>query len=479
MRQGKKRQLRRIAVWSILLVVAALAFAIWRPDHAIRAGTASVSQLLCEEVFIAGLDPQRVFSEEVQPRPSLQPLLKRLRYVIAPPRRQVTTTWAGHFPSVAAYREGHGCLAQAATADDGAATVDAVPASPTSAPAVATAAAGATSPALRAALDHAFAEPAAPPFRRVRAIVVMRDRRIIAERYASGITPDTPLLGYSVSKSVINALVGILVREGRLRTSERAPVAAWSDPTDPRHAITLDQLLRMTSGLRLDETGSGFDPVSQMLFLHGDDMAAYAAQAPLKAPPGSAWEYTSGNTLIVSAILRGAVGGGATDVQRFARDELFGPLGMQHVTMELDGAGTPVGSTRMLASARDWARFGTLYLDDGVAHGRRILPAGWVRYSTEPTLDSDYGAGFWVNTGNAANAHRRISSGMPVDTFYASGLYGQRIVMVPSQRLVIVRFGATIDPPEFDIRGLEQLVSEVIAATTPAATMPSRPAPAD
>lgn len=461
MPKSPRRRVVAALAWVLVAGVASM-FAIYRPDRALRVGTASISQVLCEETFIAGLDPQRVFAEEVLPRAELRPLLKRLRYAVDPRQRQVLTAWAGHFTSVSRYREGYGC--QVVAASD--ATSDAsVP--PVSAHAVATHAplpVSPANPALQAALDHAFEEPRQAPWRRVRAVVVMRDGKIVAERYAPGIGPDTPLLGYSASKSVINALVGILVREGKLQVYARAPVAAWNNPDDPRHAITLDQLLRMTSGLRLDETGSGFDPVSSMMFLHSDDMAAYAESAALKAHPGTQWEYTSGNTLIVSAIVLDAVGGHAENVRRFAQDALFGPLGMDHVTMELDGAGTPVGSTRILASARDWARFGQLYLDDGVVDGRRILPNGWVRYSTTPTLASDYGAGFWVNAGNAPNARGRVRSGMPTDTFFASGLFGQRVVIVPSQRLVIVRFGATIDPPDFDIRGLEQLVTDVIAA---------------
>lgn len=446
------------ALGIVLLGGMLLLAARYRPDQAIRVGTASVSQVLCEEVFIAGLDPQRVFREEVEPKAGLRPLLKHLRFELDRRSASVRTSWLGHFTSVSRYREGYGCRTGAdrvqasEVARRSAPAREPVPGEPPA------------NRALDEALERAFAEPAQPPYRRVRAIVVMHDGRLVAERYASGIGPDTPLLGYSVSKSVINALVGILVRNGKLQVEAPAPVAAWSDPGDPRRAISLDQLLRMTSGLALKESDSGFDPVSRMLFLHGDDMAAYAERAPLEHAPGSAWEYTSGNTLIVSAVVRDAVGGSAQAVRRFAQRELFDPLGMRHVTMEFDRAGTPVGSTRMLASARDWARFGQLYLDRGMAHGRRVLPEGWVRYSTTPTLDSDYGAGFWVNAGRAVHARLRIRNGMPADTFFASGLFGQRIVIVPSMRLVIVRFGATIDPPDYDIRGLERLVADVIAA---------------
>ena len=144
---------------------------------------------------------------------------------------------------------------------------------------------------LQTALARAFAEPHKPPYRHVHAIVVIREGRIIAERYADGVHVDTPLLGYSVSKSVTNALVGILVRQHRLDITARAPVAAWDQADDPHHAITLDQLMRMTSGLDLTENDSGFDPVSRMLFLE-PDMAGFAERAKLKA---KAW-HTHGNT---------------------------------------------------------------------------------------------------------------------------------------------------------------------------------------
>lgn len=458
---GHARRTRFVS-WACALGVVAVAYLSWlyRPDLAIRVGTASISETLCAGIFVSGLDADRVFAEEVVPQRGTQILRKRLRYTIDPKRKQVTTAWAGHFASVARYRDSYGCtlgdpktdalgvapdVADVRSADD-----PATPIAPVNAK-------------LTEALDRAFAEPRQPPYRRVRAIVVMRDGRIIAERYAQGIGPDTPLVGYSVSKSVINALIGILVGEGKLNLYAPAPVSAWRSPRDPRHAITLDQLLRMTSGLNLDEGQSGFDPVSRMLFSERD-MAAYAERAKLKAKPGRTWEYTSGNTLIASAILRDAVGGHAADVMRFARTQLFEPVGMRHVTMEFDGAGTPIGSTRIYASARDWARFGELYLNDGVADGKRILPERWVAYSTRPTLDSPYGSGFWVNAGQSADARERVRDGMPVDAYFASGLFGQRIVIIPSQRLVIVRFGATIDPPDYDIRGLTRLVADVIAA---------------
>jgi CubicO group peptidase (beta-lactamase class C family) len=419
---------------ALLGAVIASGWIFYRPDLAIRAGTMVVSQTLCGNVLISGLDARRVMVEDLEPQRGVGKLLKRVRYTIDRARRQVTATWAGHFESVAT-----------------------CPVSPsfTEPPAVAPLSAG-----LSAALDRAFAEPAQAPYRHVRAIVVMRDGKIMGERYADGISPDTPLIAYSVSKSVINAFIGILVRQGKLNVFARAPVGAWQSAGDPRHNITLDQLLRMTSGLTLEEGDNGFDPVSRM-FLQ-PDMAGFAERAGLKAQPGTRWEYTSGNTLIASAIVRDAVGGTADDVLRFAHRELFDPVGMHHVVMEFDEAGTPVGSTRIYASARDWARFGELYRNDGVLDDKRILPEGWVAYSAKPTLDSDYGSGFWVNAGQAEHARGRVEAGMPRTSFFASGVFGQRVVIVPSRRLVIVRFGATIDPPDFDIHGLTRLVRDVI-----------------
>ena len=136
------------------------------------------------------------------------------------------------------------------------------------------------------------------------------------------------------------------------------------------------------------------------------DMAAYAESMPLATPPGSVWNYNDGNYVILSQLIREAVGGHAADVMRFARQELFGPLGMHNVTLQFDGSGNPEGSGEMLATARDWARFGLLYLDDGVVGGKRILPEGWVKYSASPTPNAwvGYGAGFWTNQGDSFGA---------------------------------------------------------------------------
>jgi CubicO group peptidase (beta-lactamase class C family) len=246
--------------------------------------------------------------------------------------------------------------------------------------------------------------------------------------------------------------------------SKPAPITEWRGANDPRREIEVEHLLRMTTGLALDETNSGFDISSQMVYLH-DDMASFAAAAAMVARPGERWAYSSPSTALLARIIRVSVGGPEQSLA-FAWRELFNPLGMRNVTVEFDGAGTLEGSTSMLASARDWARFGLLYLNDGIIGGRRILHGDWVNFSAASTLDTDYGAGFWTNRSEHEHAKARVRMGMPRDAFFASGDLGQRIVIVPSQELVIVRLGHSVDPTG-DIRGLGLLVKEVIEATRP------------
>jgi CubicO group peptidase (beta-lactamase class C family) len=265
-----------------------------------------------------------------------------------------------------------------------------------------------------------------------------------------------------MTKSVVNALIGLLTQQGLVTPSMTAPIAEWRGADDPRREIEIEHLMRMTTGLALDETNSGFDLSSQMLYLY-DDMAAPAVKAPLIATPGTRWAYSSPTTQILARIIRDAVGG-PEQTLRFAWRELFNPLGMRNVTLEFDGSGTLQGSSAMLASARDWARFGLLYLQDGVVGDKRILHEDWVDLSAAATLDTDYGAGFWTNRSEHAHAKGRVAMGIPRDAFFASGDLGQRIVILQSQRMVIVRLGDSVDPTG-DIRGLGRLVSEVIAAT--------------
>ncbi len=454
-----------ILIFGGVVLLGGCAWFVHRAGRGIRVGTAVVSKTLCSGAFVSGVDPDVLYAEAVKPIPGETRLAKHLKYHVDREARQVTATWWGGFQSRAVYREGYGCVL--ARADEPKDTPKGSNPSGTRATAAAAVSAAALdvqpqSPKLEAALDHVIVEPVQPPYRRVKAIVILHNGKLVAERYAPGYSADTPILGYSLAKSVTNALIGILVRQKKLSVEQLAPVQEWQNPSDPRRAITIDQLMRMSSGLAIEESDSGLDPVSRMLFLE-PDMAGFAARARLKAAPGTQWEYTSGNTLILSRIIRDAVGGRAEDVREFARKELFLPLGITTATMEFDSTGTPVGSIYVFACARDWARFGALYLNDGMVNGLRILPEGWVDYSAAPTLNQDYGAGFWTNRGAHGDAADRIEAGMPADAFYGSGNLGQRVVIIPSEGLVIVRLGLT-HSHGFDMRGLLRLISATSAA---------------
>lgn len=460
----RRRRVRRLLVSSLLIVAAV----VWRPDRALRTATGMAAHDLCSETFVAGIDPAKTWEASIVPRPGIAWLAWGLRYRVDRDRREAGASFLDLVPSRAVFRPQWGCVLV-----HGDERIDDPPAMPATqaAPGIEGGVAmpaglvAAPTPALAAALDAAFAETDAPPHRGTRAVVILHDGRLVAERYAAGEGIDTPMLGFSMTKSVTNALVGVLVRQGRLDVQAPAPIAAWRQPDDPRRAMTLERLMRMDSGLALDETGSGFDPSNQM-FYDEPDMAAYAASARAIAPPGTRWAYSSASTHLVSRIVRDAVGGDGAAVQAFAARELFAPLGMRHVTFEMDATGTPIGAHYLYASARDWARFGQLYLDDGVVGGRRLLPVGWARWSSEPTLGTAYGAGWWTNRGDDEAAVHRRAVGIPADAFFAMGNLGQRIAVIPSEHLVVVRL-ARAHLRYGDAAGFERLVVDTLRALHP------------
>jgi CubicO group peptidase (beta-lactamase class C family) len=293
---------------------------------------------------------------------------------------------------------------------------------------------------VNAMIDFAFEEPGKDKLRRIRSIVVVHRGQIIAERYASPFDKDRKQAGWSMTKSITNALVGILVKDGKLNPAEAAPVAGWSDD---RSRITLNDLLHASSGLDWKENYRAPDGVNAMLFKRRD-MGVFAAQSKLKDEPGKVFYYSSGTTNIISRIVRETVGD--ESYYRFPYERLFYRIGMLHTTMEPDAGGTFVGSSYCFATARDWARFGLLYLNDGVWNGERILPEGWVKYSTTPASGADkgqYGAQWWLNAGAAGNASNRIYPDAPTDLFWADGYEGQSVFVLPSKDLVIVKLALT------------------------------------
>lgn len=443
------------------LLAASSACASLRVDKAVAVASGLTSQWICSDVFVSGIAPERAYADRVAPLRGMGLVTWALNYRVDPVRREVVTTIGGGFESRARYRDQMGCVV---TRDNE--QIDPLGVLPPArAPEPGPPPVVAADPRLRAALDAAFALRADGVAHGPRAVVVMQHGRVLGERYAAGVGVDTPLPGFSLTKSVVHALFGVLVRQGRIALDQPAPVPAWQDAADPRHAITVDDLLRQVSGLDLPQTNSGFDASSQIQFIDRDKAAASAA-ATLAAPPGTRWNYSDTNYLLLSRILRDAVGGQAGDVLRFMRSELFDPLGMDSATMEFDATGTPMGAANLFASARDWARFGQLYLDDGVHEGRRILPAGWVQHAVTPTLATGYGAGFWTNRVAGPVPGWGVPWGLPhapADAYFGRGYMGQFVVVVPSARLVVVRLSVSHVRGD-DIEETDRLVADILAA---------------
>jgi hypothetical protein len=247
-----------------------------------------------------------------------------------------------------------------------------------------------------------------------------------------------------MAKSVLNALVGILVDEGRLALDSRELRPEWRSP-DPRAAISLEDLLRMRSGLRFSEAyANPWSDVVQMLF-NAPDTAAYASRQPLSAPPAAAWSYASGTSNILSAIVRQTVGGSA--YPDWPRQALFDRLEMPSAIVEPDASGTFVFSSYMLATARDWARYGQLWADGGKSGGSAIVSMDWIRFSTTPTAESPdgrYGAQWWLKLNPEIGGGSPAASSIAKDAFFAVGHEGQTLTVIPSHRLVVVRLGAAI-----------------------------------
>lgn len=436
----------------VLLPLVVLAFLaasrLAGPNGLMWEATGSVSQNMCGKTFVSGLPPEETYRQHLRPLPGMWLASWAIRFDIDREAKEVRARILGGHERRSVFRAGRGCT----LTYPGRPLPE--PIEPTAADVPSRNAMTAASQApiapqsegLRRAIDVAFAEPADGPARATKAVVVVHRGRIIGEQYAPGIGVDTPMLGHSLAKSVTNALIGILVRQGKLKVDDPAPFADWRRPGDPHAPVTIDHLMRMTAGFDVDE--GGFPSTASDAWFTQPDIAAFARGAPLVSTPGRAWAYSSLSYSLLSRIIGDTVGGGAEGVVDFARRELFGPARMTHVTPEFDASGTMMGGHAIYATARDWARLGELYLQDGVVHGVRILPEGWAAYSTRPTSGATgptgYGAGFWLNTTKEPVPVWGFPWGMPhvpADAFMGRGYLGQYVVVVPSEDLVVVRLG--------------------------------------
>jgi CubicO group peptidase (beta-lactamase class C family) len=275
----------------------------------------------------------------------------------------------------------------------------------------------------------AFDEGKAISHKKTRALLVLHRDTLIIESYAKGINKTTKLLGWSMTKSVLNAMIGVLSKQNKISIHDKALFPQW---IDRRKEIEINDLLHMNSGLEWTEDYSTVSEATSMLFASGD-MPQYVSSIKMKS---LAWVYSSGSSNLLSGIVRSKFKA-IEEYHSFPYKYIFEPLGMDHSLIETDEAGNYITSSYMYGRARDWLRFGRLYLHDGVWQGNRILPENWVNYTCQevPGSDGKYGAHFWLNKRSVAFPD------CPQDIFYADGYQGQYIVIVPSHDLVIVRMG--------------------------------------
>jgi CubicO group peptidase (beta-lactamase class C family) len=283
-----------------------------------------------------------------------------------------------------------------------------------------------------------FAPATAADIGETRALLIIQNGRLVLERYAPGFGPDATCHSWSMAKSITHALVGLCVASGRLVALDRSPgVPEWSAKGDPRRDITLGHLMHMASGLEFieDYIPGHVSDVIEMLFGSGrPDTAAYAAAKPLVYEPGVLLAYASGTTNIISRSLGCALGAKGPAFEAFMRERLFDPLGMNSPIPKFDAAGTFIGSSYCFCTPRDFARFGLLYLRDGVWNGLPLLPEGWVEHARTPSWrqpgspDGRYGAHWWLDFFSPGG-------------FSANGYDGQYVILRPDRDLIVVRNG--------------------------------------
>lgn len=283
-------------------------------------------------------------------------------------------------------------------------------------------------------LDKAFNDTV--NFRGTFAVTVVYRDQIVAERYRDDFSPANRFLSWSMAKSFTSAMVGMMVKDGMINIGDPVKIPEWEN--DGRSNITLNNLLQMNSGLEFDEKYYKLKLTNTTtMLLNNGDMGEYALSKNLIAEPGTLWSYSSGSSNIVQHYLK-TLFPSPEDYLAYPRKALFNRTGMRSVVWETDATGTFVGSSYLYASMRDYARFGLLYLHNGDWLGEQVLPENWVNYTTTPAEGSDgeYGAMFWLNRSGEFKD-------LPSDMYYCDGYEGQRIFIIPSLNLVIVRTGCS------------------------------------
>lgn len=285
-----------------------------------------------------------------------------------------------------------------------------------------------------------------------RAVVVLYKGQLIGEQYAEEVTEDTRLLGWSMTKSITGTMAGLMIRDSLFQLNDPAPVAAWKGTE--KESITYKHLLQMSSGLKFLEEYGSYSDANVMLWI-SDSAGIETVDNPLEAAPGEKWYYSSGTTNLLMHLMRGYFSDQSTYLD-YLNKELFNRIGAYSFLIEPDASGGFVGSSFGWATARDWARVGQLYLNEGSWGGVQVLPSEWVDFVQQAPKDPEaknvYGGQFWLNG---------VHPDLPEDAYFMTGFHGQRVMIIPSKEMVVVRLGVTYNGG-FDFDGFVNQVIEVI-----------------
>lgn len=448
--------MRLIATAALLALMPAVTLAA-PPDAHTRALAAGYkAAFLCSDLFNARVSEAQATADDLEGiYPDYQALVRELPAVIDRKAHLVSVKFDERLPPrIAAWRPHLGCtqLPIGAAATEVAKLPKLAAKPPPGDPDARTwpdgdlGANGPTPPKLAAAVAKMFDAQATPGGGATTAVVVIRDGRIVAERYRAGFDLHTPQRTWSAAKSLTATLVGRAVEMGLLKVDAPANIPEWRRPGDPRAKITLVQLMHMGSGLWTNGPGNRTDEI----YLGGAAVTQAATMMPLEAEPGTRWRYANDDTLLAARAVRASLGDGQKAID-FPFTEVLWPIGMRHTWAETDWAGNYILSSQVWTTARDLGRLGLLYLNDGVWNGRRLLPKGWSQFVARPapaqpenvaTGGPGYGAFFWL---------MGPRQGLPEGAYYMNGNRGQFVFIVPSKRLVLVRRGFdSAGGPRFD-----------------------------
>ncbi len=411
-------------------------------------GAAAYAKILCSAVFVSGRDEAEArrnsafFLTPEADRPHVTTVVDRDRQVVRATVRGVVTRSAGFYGDQGCVIHPEGTESVLFTPTPVTTTLpdprtqpwpmgDALPDTPWPA--------DLDKRAIDAAVQVAFSDPEAL----TAGMLVLHKGRIVAERYDLGTTADTQLESWSMGKSLTATLVGLLIQQGALSLEAPAPVAAWQRPGDPRRGITLSHLLRMSSGLHCTSPGDpdyapdrdGY-PAHALVYTGALDVFRFSTSRPLQFTPGTEGRYRNCDPLTLGAIVRQAVEARGEEYLTWPQRALFDRIGIRRQVLEPDPYGNFILSGYDYGTVRNWARLGLLYAQDGVWQGTRLLPEGFVRFVSTPApgwAKPRYGGLFWVNGTNELDA--------PPDAYWMAGAGGQRVIVIPSRELVIVRLG--------------------------------------